>query len=64
MSEVTDEIVDGMADKEIQNILNAYVESRKRDESQNKDANRRYYISSLKRSGTPWPILYLKPQMN
>lgn len=28
-------------------VLNAYVDARKRDESQNRDTNRRYYLSSL-----------------
>ena len=45
--------MEDMKKDEIQNILNAYVESRKRDESQNKDANRRYYISSLPEKDYP-----------
>lgn len=37
----------------IQSVLKAYCESRKRDEQQNKDSNRRYYISSLPESDYP-----------
>lgn len=34
-------------------VLKAYISVRKRDESQNKDTNRRYYISSLPESDYP-----------
>ena len=34
-------------------VLKSYVEARKRDDSQNKDSNRRYYISSLPESDYP-----------
>lgn len=37
----------------IERILKTYVEARKRDESQNKDSNRRYYISSLPEKDYP-----------
>lgn len=45
--------MEDMKKDEIHSILNAYVESRKRDEAQNKDANRRYYISSLPEKDYP-----------
>lgn len=37
----------------IEAVLKAYVDARKRDEAQNKDTNRRYYISSLPESDYP-----------
>lgn len=42
-----------MEKDEIQSILKAYCDARKRDESQSKDTNRRYYISSLPESDYP-----------
>ena len=38
---------------DIENILKIYIKTRRRDESQNKDTNRRYYISSLLESDFP-----------
>ena len=38
---------------EIYAILKVYSDVRKKDESQNKDTNRRYYISSLPESDYP-----------
>lgn len=45
--------MEDMKKDEIHAILKAYTDSRKRDESQNKDSNRRYYISSLPESDYP-----------
>lgn len=45
--------MEDMKKDDILAIMKAYVSSRKRDESQNKDSNRRYYISSLPESDYP-----------
>lgn len=45
--------MEDMKSKDIQRILQAYVDSRKKDEAQNKDTNRRYYISSLPSTDYP-----------
>ena len=45
--------MEDMKKDDIVAILKAYTEARKRDESQNKDTNRRYYISSLPESDYP-----------
>lgn len=45
--------MEDMKKDDIVAIMKAYVSSRKRDESQNKDSNRRYYISSLPESDYP-----------
>ena len=42
-----------MKKDEIYDILKSYTDVRKRDESQGKDTNRRYYISSLPESDYP-----------
>ena len=42
-----------MKKDDITAILKAYTDSRKKDEAQNKDSNRRYYISSLPESDYP-----------
>ena len=39
--------IEEMPKSEIENILNAYFEARKRDKGQGKDSNRRYFLSSL-----------------
>ena len=46
-------VMEDMPKESIHAILKSYVDARKRDESQNKDANRRYYISSLPESDYP-----------
>lgn len=45
--------LEDMKKDDIGRVLKAYVDARKRDESQNKDTNRRYYISSLPESDYP-----------
>ena len=45
--------LEDMKKDEIYTILKSYTDVRKRDESQNKDTNRRYYISSLPESDYP-----------
>lgn len=39
--------LENMSKDEVNAVLKAYVDSRKRDEAQNRDTNRRYYLSSL-----------------
>lgn len=39
--------LESMSKDEVGAVLKAYVDARKRDESQNRDTNRRYYLSSL-----------------
>lgn len=45
--------LEDMSKDEIQDILEKYIKLRKRDASQNKDGNRRYYINSLPDSMYP-----------
>lgn len=45
--------LEGMKKDTIAGVLKAYVDARKRDEAQNKDTNRRYYISSLPETDYP-----------
>jgi hypothetical protein len=45
--------MEGMKADDIRAILKAYCDTRKKDEAQNRDSNRRYYISSLPESDYP-----------
>lgn len=45
--------MEDMKKDDISAILKAYTDTRKKDESQNKDTNRRYYIASLPESDYP-----------
>lgn len=45
--------MEDMKKEDIHAILKAYIDSRKKDEAQGKDTNRRYYISSLPESDYP-----------
>ena len=45
--------LESMKKDDIYAVLKAYTEARKRDDAQNKDTNRRYYISSLPESDYP-----------
>lgn len=53
ITEYTFKTLEDMKRDEINAILKAYATSRKRDESQNKDTNRRFYISTLPESDYP-----------
>lgn len=53
ITEYSFKTMEDMKKDDILAILKAYINSRKRDESQNKDSNRRYYISSLPESDYP-----------
>ena len=53
-----------MPKEEINMILKAYVDTRKRDEQAGKDANRRYYISSLPETDYPRIIKSVEKMIN
>ena len=53
ITEYSFKTMEDMKKDDILAILKVYINSRKRDESQNKDSNRRYYISSLPESDYP-----------
>lgn len=53
ITEYSFKTMEDMKKEDIQAIIKAYVGARKKDESQGKDTNRRYYISSLPESDYP-----------
>ena len=49
-----------LSKEQISEVINTYIRSRRRDESQNKDGNRRYAMSTLSETDYPRITSFLK----
>ena len=49
-----------LSKEQLQEVMNTYIRSRKRDESQNKDGNRRYALSTLSETDYPRISAFIK----